>query len=133
MRFDRLLVAVVLSLFERLRGPKTVYEIKRPQNTLGSLKGFAVRGYEIVIYCQRKEYHVKYDRWYIPDRIEATYNVFSTVTSDAPQALRDACELDVELPALIHDWNFNNVIRRAQVHAYLDLLEARMNKNETAA
>lgn len=128
----RFLVGVVLLLFERLRGSKTVYESKRPDNSMGSLKGFTVRGYEVAIYCQRKEYHVKYDRWYIPNRVRVTYNVFSVVTNDAPKALRKACELDVDLPALIHNWNFDNEIRRAQVLAYLDLLERRMSKNELA-
>lgn len=122
----RIFVGVVLLLFERLRGPKTVYEIKRPSNSLGSLKGFTVCGYDIAIYCQRKEYHVKYDRWYVPDRVEVSYQVFSVTSRDAPKALQEACALDVELPALIHHWNFDNVIRRAQVHAYLDMLEARM-------
>jgi hypothetical protein len=133
MRIVKTLFGVVLLLFERLRGSKTVSEIKRPDNSLGSLKGFAVRGYELAIYCQRKEYHVKYDRWYIPDRIEVTYNVFSVVSNDAPKALRKACELDVDLPALVHNWNFDNEIRRAQVHAYLDLLEKRMTKIDATA
>lgn len=132
MRLLQLLVGVVLLLFERWRGPKTVYEIKRPDNSLGCLKGFTVRGYELAIYCQRKEYHVKYDRWYIPNRVRVTYNVFSVVTNDAPVALRKACELDVDLPALIHNWHFDNEVRRSQVHAYLDLLEARIKATELA-
>ncbi len=126
------LIAVVFFLYERWRGPKTVYEVKLPSHALGSLKGFAVRGYEIIIYCQRKEYHVKYVKWYVPDTVHVTYQVFSVVTNDAPKALKKACELDVDLPALVHNWNFNNEIRRAQVLAYLDLLEKRMSKIETA-
>lgn len=130
MRFVKSLLGVVLFLFERIRGPKTVHEVKRPGNEMGSLKGFAVRGYEIAIYCHRKEYHVIYQRWWIPNRLKVTYNVFSVVSNDAPKALRKACELDVDLPALVHNWNFDNEIRRAQVLAYLDLLEKRMNKIE---
>lgn len=128
MRTIRLLVAVVLLCLERIKGPKKVYEIKRPANAMGCLKGFTVRGYELAIYCQRKEYHVKYDRWYIPNRITVTYNVFSRVTNDAPKALQKACELDVDLPALVHNWNFDNEVRHAQIDAYLDLLEARMKQ-----
>jgi hypothetical protein len=128
----RQFVGVVLSCFERFRGPKTVYELERARNCMGGLRGFTVRGYEIVIYCQRKEYQVKYDRWYIPDRIESTYKMFSVVTNDAPEALKRACELEVELPGLIHSWNFDRKICRAQVHAYLDLLEMRI-KNEVTS
>lgn len=124
--------AIILLLFERCRGPKTVYEIKRIDNELGSLKGFSLRGYEVAIYCQRKEYHIVYQRWYIPNRTRMTYNVFSVVSADAPISLKKACELDVDLPSLINNWHFDNEIRRAQVHAYLDLLEKRMRKYEIA-
>lgn len=132
MRFVKSVLGVVLLLFERLRGPKSVYEIKQADNEMGSLKGFTVRGYALAIYCQRKEYHVVYDRWYVLNRVETTYNVFAVVSNDAPKALKKACELDVDLPALVSNWNFDNEIRRAQVHAYLDLLEKRMTKIEAA-
>lgn len=133
MRYLKWLFAVALFFYERWRGPKTVHEIRQPDDALGSLKGFAVRGYEIIIYCQRKEYKVKYERWYVPNRQYRTYQVFSVVTNDAPKALKRACELDVDLPALISNWSFDNEIRRAQVMAYLDLLEKRMTKIETTA
>jgi len=125
------LVGAYLWLLERIRGTKSVVEVKRTSNELGSLKGFAIRGFEVAIYCQRKEYSIRYDRWYIRDRTRMTYNVFSVVSNDAPKALRIACELDVDLPALVSNWNFDNEIRRTQVHAYLDLLEKRMLQHET--
>ena len=127
------LVGAILWILERTRGTKSVIEVKRTNNELGSLKGFAIRGYEVAIYCQRKEYSIRYDHWYIRDRTKLTYNVFSVVSNDAPKALRIACELDVDLPALVSNWNFDNEIRRAQVHAYLDLLEKRMLQHETVS
>lgn len=133
MRCLKTILGIALFLFERWRGPKTVYERRQPNNQLGCLKGFAVRGYEIIIYCQRKQYVVEYERWYVPNRVTTTYQVFSVVTNDAPKALRKACELDVDLPALVHNWNFDNEIRRAQVLAYLDLLEKRMSKIESTS
>jgi hypothetical protein len=119
-------VSVVLLLFERVRGPRYINEIKQPDQALGCLKGFSVRGYEIAIYCHRKSYRVHYKHWYVPDRSFFTYNVFSVISNDAPIALRKACELDVELPALIPRNNFDEEIRRRQVLAYLDLLEQRL-------
>jgi hypothetical protein len=125
----KFIVGGVLMLFQCLRGPKTVIEIKRPENALGSLNGFTVRGYEIAIYCHRKEYQIQYARWYVPNRRVVTYSVFSVVSNNAPAALRKACELEIELPALVHNWSFDNDIRRHQVLAYLDLLESRMCAN----
>lgn len=130
MSMIRILVAVVLLVWKRIRGPSTVHEMKHTQQHLGSLTGVSIRGYEVAIYCQRKEYHVVYEKWYIPNNIRRAYNVFSVVSNDAPKALRKACELDVDLPELSHRWNFETEIRRAQVHAYLDMLEKRMAKIE---
>lgn len=122
----KFIVGGMLLLFQYLRGPKTVKELKHPENALGSLNGFTVRGFEIAIYCHRKVYEVCYARWYVPNRKLVTYHVFSVVSNDAPASLRKACELDVELPALVHRWSFDRHIRHHQVLAYLDLLESRM-------
>jgi hypothetical protein len=92
-----------------------------------------VRGYEIAIYCHRKTYRIHYKHWYIPDRSIFTYNVFSVVSNDAPLALRKACELDVELPAMVAISSFNHEIRQAQVLAYLDLLDQRLSHNPQPA
>ncbi len=126
MTLWKALVGIALLLFEHIRGPKRVLEICSPDQALGSLQGFTIRGYQIEIHCHRKEYHVKYERWYIPNRILRTYKVFSTVGSEAPAALRKACELDVDLPPLVRHCNFDDVVKHVQVLAYLDLLERRM-------
>jgi hypothetical protein len=134
LRALRFITGAVLLLFERLCGPKTLVEIKRPDHALGSLRGMTLRGFEVAIYCHRKEYRVLYENWYIPNRTLFSYNVFSVVGKDAPESLRSACELDVELPPLAHHRSFNSAIQRQQVHAYLDLLESRLidrSKNET--
>jgi len=132
LRALKFVVASVLFLVNQLRGPKTIIEVQRPDNALGGLRGFTVRGFEIAIYCHRREYRVMYNRWYIRNRTLFAYHVFSVVGVGAPDALRKACELDVHLPPLLHRWNFDSVVRRQQVNAYLDLLEHRLaqeNKN----
>jgi hypothetical protein len=126
LKFLKFFASGSLMLFEYLRGTNTVTEIKRPENALGDLRGFTVRGFEIAIYCHRREYHVRYSRWYVPNRTLYSYNVFSVVGHDAPEPLRKACELDVDIPSLVHRWNFDSMIRIRQVNAYLDLLETRI-------
>jgi hypothetical protein len=123
----QVVISLVLLAFERIRGPRWVTEIQEPDQALGCLKGFTVNGYEIAIYCHRKSYRVRYKHWYIPDRRMFTYNVFSVVSNDAPATLRKACELDVELPALVSVRSFSSEIRQAQVMAYLDLLDQRLS------
>ncbi len=130
MRYLKIVFGVILFLYERFRGPRTFRELKHASDALGYLKGHTVKGYQLTIFCQRRRYHTKFDKWYIPDQIETVYRVFSVVTADAPDALKKACELDVNLPELISNWNFDNEIRRSQVLAYLDLLEKRMGMFE---
>lgn len=130
MRYLKTVFGVILFLYERFRGPKTVHELKQADDALGNLKGHTVKGYELTIFCQRRRYRVRYAKWYIPNRIETVYRVFSVVTHEAPDALKKACELDAHLPELISNWNFDNEIRRSQVLAYLDLLEKRMGMFE---
>ena len=126
-------IKIALFIFSRVRGTKTVSEHKGFNNQLGFLKAFVVCGYEVTIHCHRKKYCIKYDRWFIPNRTVMTYNVFSMVSREAPQALRKACELDIDLPELIHRWNFDSETRKEQVNEYLDLLEKRVRKGGITA
>jgi hypothetical protein len=132
MRHKSNLRAVLMMLLEYFKGPRTVTETKSAENALGSLQGYSVRGYKITIFCQRKEYLVQYHKRFIPNTRRTTYRVFSAVTNDAPEALKKACELDVDLPNFISAGNFDNEIRRAVVHAYLDLLDKQLTSASTA-
>lgn len=132
MHYLAMCVSVLLMLYERWKGTKTVHEVKGPGNALGNLQGYCVRGYQLTIFCQRKEYRVKYDKWYIPNRSRYTYRVTSLVTNDAPCVLKQACELDVDLPAFVSRFNFDQVIFKSVVNAYLDLLEKRIGTLECA-
>lgn len=130
MKYLITLIGVALLFYERFKGTKTVYEIKGPENALGNLQGYSVRGYQITIFCQRKEYVAVYDSKWTPNRKRVLYRVFGVVTNDAPQALKKACELDIHLPSFISPLNMDAEVRRACVHAYLDLLEKKLEKIE---
>lgn len=132
MRYLALLTSALFMMYERWKGAKTVYEIKSPQNNLGSMQGYSIRGYQLTIFCQRREYQVSYDKWYVPNHKRYTYCVTSLVTNDAPDALKVACELDIDLPAFVSHYNFEQVIFSSVVNAYLDLLEKRLGKLECA-
>lgn len=113
--------------FEKLKGKKTVYEIKLPKNALGQLVGYAVDGYEIRIYCQKKQYKRQYNSRLIPDKDTVVYRVFSVVSSDAPDLLREACELDVDIPCQLSALVDDEGQKDAAIQAYLDLLAAKLS------
>lgn len=126
MQYLKLFTALLMLFIGRLKGSKTVYETHSADNALGSLRGYSVRGYEITIFCQRKQYAVKYDKWYIPNVMRTSYRVVGVVTNDAPEALKQACDIYLDLPSFISESNFSHEIRRSVVLAYLDLLEKRL-------
>lgn len=117
---------------ERFKGTRTIEEIKGPNNALGNLQCHAECDYQLTIFCQRKDYLVKYDKWYIPDHIVQTYRVSSETTGSAPCVLREACELDVDFPAFVSKAAPEKFIAKTMINAYLDLLASRLG-NKTCA
>lgn len=113
-------------LLESFKGTKTVQEIQHPRNALGHLTGYSVSGYRLEIYCQKKHYRRHYDKWFIPNEDHVAYRVFSVVSQDAPLGLKKACELDVDIPALLPPAAPDAVQRRAVIDAYLDILIERL-------
>lgn len=124
--FKSLLNAFFLYL-EKLKGRKTVYEVKLPKHALGHLAGFAVAGFEVRIYCQKKQYKRSYDNRFIPDKYMAVYSVFSVVSNDAPERLRQACELVADIPCQLSSFVSDEGQKDAAIQAYLDLLVHKLN------
>ncbi len=116
--------------FKRLKGRSSVREEYRPPDLVAFLTGYSISGYEVRLYCQKKYYVREYWRWWVPNVRFATYRVFSAVTSDAPQALRTACEYDAELPPQVPGFLSLNVQRKAAVQAYLDIVIDRMRLDQ---
>lgn len=121
------LLSDLLLYLERLKGKKTVYEVKLPKNALGHLVGYAVSGYEVRIYCQKKQYKRMYDSRLIPDKDTVLFRVFSVVSNDAPALLREACELDVDIPCQLSPLIDDEGQKDAAIQAYLDMLAAKLD------
>ncbi len=56
------------------------------------------------------------------------YRVFSVVSDDAPEPLKKACELDIDIPALLPPSVDDHGHRQAAVNAYLDILIERLGQ-----
>lgn len=133
MQYLTMFLSIFFMLCERMRGAKTVIEILGPNNALGNLQCTTDCGYQLTVFCQRKEYLVKYDKWYIPNRSHRTYRVMSLATGDVPCNLQKACELDVDLPEMVTSVAPEKFIAKTMINAYLDLLQAKIGKLECTA
>lgn len=95
--------------------------------------GYSVSGFTIEIFCQRKRYRRYYDNWFVPNNDHIAYRVFSVVSSDAPDILKQACELDLDIPALLPSFVPDEGQREEVVKAYLDLLIQRLGEHRSLA
>lgn len=113
---------------DRHRGPIRLNKHHRVEELHEHLTGYAIAGYEIRLYCQKKRYIRQYLWLRLPSLHYCTFRVFGRVTADAPEALRRACELDVDLPLLTPHFISESVQKEMAVRAYLDLLIERLSR-----
>lgn len=119
---------VVFLLFEKLKGQQKVEELHSTQTLVGHLTGYSVAGYEIRLFCQKRRYLKKYSRWFVPDQIHTLYHVYSSVSNDAPANLKTVCELDLNIPAMTPSFVSEKLQKEAAIHAYLDILIAKLKQ-----
>lgn len=128
MNFRNMLGSLFLVL-ERVKGEHRVREVKERNQEPGHLVAKNFAGYEINIYCHRRHLRRVYAKPYVPDKDFILYRVISVVSYDAPEAIRRACELDTELPALLPFFVPEDMQKMAAVSAYLDLVIERIVQN----
>jgi hypothetical protein len=108
---------------ERVKGPKKVSQAVVIQTErANTLRVIHQSGYDITIYCQRKEFLKEYEWDAIPVRTYTVYYVFSRATYDAPELMKQACRLEVTFPPLIPEFADEEIQKRAAIDAYVDLL-----------
>lgn len=127
--YPRRLLGSLFLLIERIKGEKEFIEIKSPHQALGFLVGRNVMGYAISIYCQKIKYRNTYKSRLVPDHHYKLYRVFSTVTSQAPEELIKACELDIPIPALLPFFFTDAEQRDAAIDAYVAMLIQEVQNN----
>jgi len=119
----RFLRKIIAKLIEGVRGERTVFEITEPRATIESLVAYAVEGYNLTIHCRERKFLCKYSRWYVPDRILTTYDVFATVAGKAPTALMEAATDDRTFPMLLENYSSSRAQKEAAIEAFVDLMK----------
>lgn len=126
---DRLTGRLYL-LWEVFKGTSTVREIFAPARLSAKVIATSVRGFQLSVYCQKRHYARTYRRFFVPTRHHVLYRVTGTVSNDAPEALKRACEnTTVHICSCTH-WAVDEEFQEQQaMKAYLDLLVAYMQRN----
>lgn len=132
MQLIKSFISFFLIMIERLKGKKIVIDVSIPNNVVGHLIGYSIHGYEMQIFCKKKHYRRKYDKWFIPNDDHAAYEVFSIVSNDAPDSLKKACKLELVIPRLLAEPVSESMQRQAVVDAYLDILAQTIQKTNNS-
>lgn len=131
MRYLRLVSHALSYLIEVIRGERVVTEITQARSRIESIIAYAVEGYTITVHCQERKFKCCFSRWYIPDFVFYTYEVFATIAGKAPQALIDACSRDTTFPGLLIPWSSKASQKEASIEAFLDLIQTRLRHSAT--
>jgi hypothetical protein len=124
MYYLRLLGLLFSRLLEYVRGARTVTEITEIRSRLESLVAYASTDYTVTIHCKERKFKCDYTRWWIPNKIVTTYEVFATLAGRAPPALIEACADDRTFPKLLHNWSSRRHQKEAAIEAFVDLIQA---------
>jgi hypothetical protein len=119
-----------LSVIENLKGNRTFIEIKNNKDTSNSITCYSIAGYQLNIYCYKKQYIYKYDNWFVPTKKYTSYRIFCVPTNGTPDDLTKICELDITLPALLPSCSSDIQQCKAAVAAYVDILTEHLNENK---
>jgi len=118
---------------EKLKGSKTVTVVYFPHNTNDYLD-VQFNGLSLRIFCNKKLYRRSYDKWYVLSDHRSVYNLRSVVGGVLPEhdpnfdtnGLRLACELEVDIPALLPSFVEFKYHQIVMTHAYLDIVTGRL-------
>lgn len=124
-------MAQLFALFvEWGRGPATFKEVTPARAQIEALVGESTDGYSITIHCQERLYQYHYARWFVRNRIVASYYVFATIVGRAPTAMIEASSMTRSFPKLLHPWMPSASQKEAAIEAYIDLLLANVQSGK---
>lgn len=126
MYYLRLLELLFARLFESMRGARTVTEITEVRSRLESLVAYASTDYTLTVHCKERKFKCEYERWFIPNKIVTTYEVFATLAGSAPARLIEACTDDRTFPKLLAGWSSPRNQKEAAIEAFIDLIQSQI-------
>jgi len=133
MDFLENVVTRLSKIIDNVKGDYTIQAFPSQAVVMDNLTAKSVEGYQVVIYCQKKQVVQRFRKWYIPDCHMNKYRVFSVPSETAPVELKEACELDVCIDQLFPNTPNDFVQKEVVIGAYLERLLNSLRKEPMAA
>jgi hypothetical protein len=117
---------------KQFKGNMSFTDITIPEDRdlVGWLEGHSVTGYRIKIFCSKVRYRKQYSRWYVPSTEIDLYHVYSVVSDDAPEPLKEACSLEIIVPPPHREFISAEFQKDTAIEWYLDLLIQRIARRD---
>lgn len=116
----------VYLFWQTCKGKSTVTTVASLPCLFGHLTGYSTAGYELRLYCQKQLYRRQYQRWSWFNWYFSAYRVYSVISAEAPALLREACLLDICIPAQMPSFVSDRLQKELAVQTYLDILIDRL-------
>ena len=119
MRLIIKILGWILYNIELMKGGKTITVINTINND--DFLKIEFNKFSLKVFCNKKEFERKYDRWFIPTDTYYVYILRSEISQYAPELLKEACDFEVCIPRLLPKFINEKYQKIAVAHAYLDM------------
>ena len=90
-----------------------------------------LQGNYVEFYCQEIFYTMRFERWYIPNKLIKTYKYSTIIDENAPEKLKAKCAVRVVFPDF-GPWFLNSKDKKKHMlNVYLDVLNVKVDKHAT--
>ena len=122
--------------YERVKGDKIASVTIFPINNEEYLK-VKIKNLELRIFCRRKQFRRKYDKWFLTDGAKSVFQLYSEILYEDSvdklddidyTQLKEACLFNADIPAILPEFIAYKYHRIIMTHVYLDIVTERLKR-----
>lgn len=122
-RMIKSFLTFIHQLLSALRGEIQVKEVFHNNRLIGSLLVSSFHGYDIEVFCQKRQYMRKHLKSRLRGKIHTVFDVYCELDGYPPDVLYKACQTRITFPALLPLYMDDKYHVTALVNAYLDMIQ----------
>lgn len=122
-RLLRSALTTFYQLIALLNGSTSVREVFHHNRSIGSLYVKAFDGYELEVFCFKRQYLIKRQNSFFKGKIHTVFDVHCKISGEPPPMLIKVCQTKITFPPLIPVFLEESFHVHVLVNAYLDLIQ----------
>lgn len=106
--------------FQNLKGASPITTVRPTKEDRTHVEVVSMYGHEVSIHIVKTVYNQNYDRWFVPSKQYAVYQVFGLPSNDMSEVVKEAFRKQYIYPPLLPQWVEEHEHVKRIVDAYLD-------------